>query len=116
MPTSYKKGGMNYSLYITAYFSSYNYVGTGVLDCPPLKMKFNILFCIKKLRYNHYSRIGECFQLFLSFCFLTVHKMKNKHKRGQEYNTCSENYKYILNKARDQVAYKRDARYRQRIG
>ena len=74
--------------------------------CPQFKTKFNILFTKEKLRYNHYSRIGEFFQLFLSVCFLTVYKMKYKHKRGQENNACAEDYKYILNKAREQIAYK----------
>ena len=42
--------------------------------------------------------------------------MKYKHKRGQENNACAENYKYVLNKAREQIAYKRDTRHRKRIG
>ena len=45
-----------------------------------------------------------------------VHKMKNKHKRGKENNACAEDYKYILNKACEQIAYKRDTRYRHGIG
>ena len=45
-----------------------------------------------------------------------VYKMKYKHKSGQENNACAEDYKYVLNKAREQIAYKRDTRYRQSIG